>query len=131
MMNPQASVFDWQADTLGTPDVFMFLIFGLLALFICVLLTPLLATHVPLATQNLTTIEDNHENMPNPFDQGSTLANLAQIFGAYGPDWFFPIAPWRPLSDGVSFARSDERLGPDGLPERNIGEDDMDVEKLW
>jgi len=123
--------FAWEEKKLETSDVFVFIIFGLLALFVAVLLTPMLATHLPLATQNLTTIEDNYENMPNPFDQGSTGANLAQVFGVYGPDWFFPIAPWRPLSDGVSFSRSDERLGPDGLPERGAGEDDGDVEKLW
>jgi hypothetical protein len=115
-----------------TSDIVVFLIFGLFALFVFLLLTPMLATHLPLATQNLTTIEDNYENMPNPFDQGTSSANLAQIFGAYGPDWFLPIAPWKPLSDGVSFARSDERVGPDGLPERPMdGDEDMDVEKLW
>jgi hypothetical protein len=86
-----------------TSDIIVFFIFGLFALFVCMLLTPMLATHLPLATQNLTTIEDNYENMPNPFDQGSSSANLAQIFGGYGVDWFIPIAPWKPLSDGVSF----------------------------
>jgi len=116
---------------LEVTDILVFMIFGILALFVAVLLTPMLATHVPLATQNLTTIEDNYENMPNPFDQGSTPANLAQVFGAYGPDWAFPVYPWKPLSDGVSFARSDERLGPDGLPERPEGEEEMDVEMLW
>jgi len=121
--------FAWEESRLETSDVFVFIVFGLLALFVAVLLTPMLATHLPLATQNLTTIEDNYDNMPNPFDQGSTCSNLAQIFGAYGPDWFIPIRPWRPLSDGVSFARSDERLGPDGLPE-HLGSDE-DVEKTW
>mmetsp|Transcript_34875 Transcript_34875/g.78832 ORF Transcript_34875/g.78832 Transcript_34875/m.78832 type:complete len:345 (-) Transcript_34875:44-1078(-) len=123
--------FAWEEKHLETWDVFVFIIFGLLALFVSVLLTPMLATHLPLASQNLTTIEDNYENMPNPFDQGSTGANLAQVFGGYGPDWFFPIAPWRPLSDGVSFARSDERVGPDGLPERGPGDEELEVEKLW
>lgn len=123
--------------TVETADVFVFVIFGLLALFVAVLLILMLATHLPLATQNLTTIEDNYENMPNPFDQGSTAANLAQIFGAYGPDWCFPIEPWRPLSDGVSFTRSDERLGPDGLPEQSTVMDaggsntGNEVERLW
>lgn len=120
-----------QESKLECTDIVVFLIFGILGLFVAMLLTPMLATHVPLAMQNLTTIEDNYENMPNPFDQGSTAANLAQVFGAYGPDWPFPIYPWKPLSDGVSFARSDERLGPDGLPERQDGEEEMDQEKLW
>jgi len=116
---------------LEVTDILVFMIFGILALFVAVLLTPMLATHLPLATQNLTTIEDNYENMPNPFDQGSTAANLAQVFGAYGPEWPFPVYAWKPLSDGVSFARSDERLGPDGLPERADGEEEMDAETLW
>jgi len=111
-------------------DIIVFMIFGILALMVSMLLTPMLATHLPLALQNVTTIEDNYENMPNPFDQGSVPANLAQVFGAYGPDWLFPVYPWKPLSDGVSYARSDERLGPDGLPERPDG-DDLDIEKLW
>jgi len=111
-------------------DIIVFMIFGVLALMVCMLLTPMLATHLPLAFQNITTIEDNYENMPNPFDQGSLPANLAQVFGAYGPDWPFPVYPLKPLSDGVSFARSDERLGPDGLPERPDG-DELDTEKLW
>mmetsp|Transcript_17114 Transcript_17114/g.47444 ORF Transcript_17114/g.47444 Transcript_17114/m.47444 type:complete len:420 (-) Transcript_17114:192-1451(-) len=116
---------------LEVTDILVFMIFGILALFVAVLLTPMLATHVPLAFQNLTTIEDNYENMPNPFDQGSTGANLAQVFGAYGPDWLLPVAPWRPLSDGVSFARSDEKLGPDGLPERAEGEGEVEMEEVW
>jgi len=111
-------------------DILVFMIFSVLALMVCMLLTPMLATHLPLAFQNITTIEDNYENMPNPFDQGSLPANLAQVFGAYGPDWPFPVYPLKPLSDGVSFARSDERLGPDGLPERPDG-DELDTEKLW
>merc|ERR1712014_449643 len=92
-------------------DVFAFLIFGCVAVLIAVLMTLLMATHLPLATENLTTIEDNYENMPNPFDQGSASANLAQIFGSAGFDWALPIAPRRPLTDGVSYARSDEQLG--------------------
>jgi len=116
---------------LEVADVAAFLIFVLLALFIALLLTPMLMAHVPLATLNLTTIEDNYRNMPNPFDQGSALGNLSQVFGAFGIDWFFPITPWRPLSDGVSFPRSDERLGPDGLPERIIGEEEVEIEDLW
>merc|ERR1712151_495857 len=72
-------------------DIVVFIIFGMLALLVSMLLIPMLATHLPLAMQNITTIEDNYENMPNPFDQGSVSANLAQVFGAYGPDWPFPI----------------------------------------
>jgi len=123
--------FDWAANQLEITDVLAFLIFGFLALFIAALLTPMLMAHLPLAAMNLTTIEDNYKNMPNPFDQGGTSTNLAQILGAYGPDWFFPIEPWRPLSDGVSFTRCDERIGPSGLPERLEGEPDAQIEDVW
>jgi len=115
---------------LEVTDILVFLIFGILALFVAVLLTPMLATHVPLAMRNLTTIEDNYENMRNPFDQGSTTANLAQVMGAPGVDWLVPIDPWKPLSDGISFARSDERLEPDGSSELEDGED-VKPEMLW
>lgn len=70
----------------------------------CMLLTVILHYHVPLAMRNLTSVEDFYDNMPNPFDQGSTMGNLAQIFGEFGPDWFLPIRPCKPVSDGVTFA---------------------------
>ncbi|CAK0878777.1 unnamed protein product [Prorocentrum cordatum] len=117
---------------LDTTDVVLFLLFGALAALVGMLLAPTLATHLPFAVQNVTSIEDNYENMPNPFDQGGVPANLAQVFGAYGPDWLLPIPPRRPLSDGVSFPRSDERLMPDGLPERAApGDEDEANERLW
>jgi len=81
------------------------------------LLVPLLLTHVPNAMRNLTMIEENYDNMPNPFEQGTSARNLAQVFGSYGIDWLLPILPRKPVSDGVSYARTDEILGPDGLPE--------------
>merc|ERR1711879_365416 len=119
----------WDENELDMADVFVFLIFGLLALFVAVLLTPLLATHLPLAMQNITTIEDNYENMPNPFDQGAATANIAQIFGAFGLDWFFPVSPRRPLTDGVCFARSDEGMGPDGWSQlTSFNSEDSEVE---
>jgi len=128
LVNDSGSLEDAQLEI---ADVMAFLIFGFLALFIAVLLTPMLMAHIPLAALNLTSIEDNYKNMPNPFDQGTAMGNLAQVMGAFGLDWFFPIAPRRPLSDGVSFPRSDERVGPDGLPERIIGESELEMEDVW
>merc|ERR1719296_424294 len=78
---------------------------------VCLLLSVILHYHVPLAMRNLTSVEDFYDNMPNPYEQGSTLANLAQIFGEFGVDWFLPIKPCRPVSDGVSFLG-----GPNELP---------------
>mmetsp|Transcript_50190 Transcript_50190/g.162511 ORF Transcript_50190/g.162511 Transcript_50190/m.162511 type:complete len:395 (+) Transcript_50190:73-1257(+) len=87
-------------------DIYAFLLFGLFAFLIALLLTSLLSTHVPLALRNLTTIEDFYENMPNPYEQGgSRISNLAQVFGKFGIDWFLPVRPCRPLSDGISYPR--------------------------
>jgi len=120
-------------------DVLAFLISGILSMFFVVLLVPMVYTHLPLAARNETAIESNYNNMPNPFDQGSRIANMAQIFGACGPDWLVPVHPVRPLSDGVTFPRRDESLSsfsdlPDGDwddsgdPECSEG---YETERLW
>merc|ERR1719188_2149505 len=124
----------WDGQDLQTSDICVFLVFGVVAIVFAILLTPMVLTHWPLAMRNLTTIESNYMNMPNPFDQGAGRDNLAQVFGAYGADWFFPVNPTRPLTDGVSFTRGGERLGPDGLPELPesiLAEEEPDVEKVW
>lgn len=117
---------------LADSEVYGFLAFGLLALLVFLLLVPLLITHLSLAARNLTSIEENYENMPNPFDQGSALRNLEHIFGAFGLDWLLPIEPCMPVSDGVSFARADEPLGSDGSSDggRSQGAG-MEQEDLW
>merc|ERR1712183_458169 len=82
--------------------------------------------------QNITTIEDNYDNMHNPYDQGATLGNLAQIFGSFGPDWFFPVEPRRPLTDGISFARANELTGSDACLDASSGSwEDQQMEELW
>jgi len=100
----------WVNEDVGldVADIAAFLLFGVVALLAVMLFMPLLSRHLPLAMRNITSIEDNYTNMPNPFDQGGINANFAQIFGALGPDWFFPIPPRRPLTDGVSFERCDD-----------------------
>jgi len=102
--------FAWGLEhvSLGVSDITIFLLFGVVALFAVVLFMSLLSQHLPLAMRNITSIEKNYENMPNPFEQGGISANLAQIFGALGPDWFFPIPPRRPLTDGISFERCND-----------------------
>jgi len=133
LLPPQMGVA-WEGRELQTSDVCVFLIFGALAVIFAMLLTPMVLTHWPLAFRNLTTIESNYINMPNPFDQGGGRENLAQVFGTYGLDWFFPVAPLRPLTDGISFTRADERLGPDGmpdLPESLMDHEESDAELLW
>jgi hypothetical protein len=104
-------------------DVCLLLFFAVFSFLVSVLLASLLASHLPLACANLTTIEENYENMENPFAHGSYLKNLQQILGAIGPDWLLPIMPRRPLSDGVSFPRSQELL-----PTVGAG---LEPEDLW
>lgn len=84
--------------------------FGAFSLLVEVFLISLLATHVPLACGNLTTIEENYDNMPNPFEHGSAVKNLSQVLGLPGLDWFLPLTPWRPVSDGISYPRVYEVL---------------------
>lgn len=64
--------------------------------------------HLPRACRNLTAVEALYNNMPNPYDLGSSRMNLSQVMGKCGLDWVLPIRPWYPLSDGVSFSRSFE-----------------------
>eukprot|EP00929_Paragymnodinium_shiwhaense_P119838 TRINITY_DN91749_c0_g1_i1.p1 TRINITY_DN91749_c0_g1~~TRINITY_DN91749_c0_g1_i1.p1 ORF type:complete len:483 (-),score=30.87 TRINITY_DN91749_c0_g1_i1:88-1440(-) len=77
---------------------------------VSMLLASLLSSHFPLACQNMTTIEENYENMANPFAHGSAMANLSQVLGSFGPDWFIPVMPQKPLSDGISYPRSSELI---------------------
>lgn len=106
-----------KASGVDSSDMFQFLGMGCIDALATVLLIPLLCTHVPNAARNVTMIEENYDNMPNPFHQGGAAQNLAQVFGSYGIDWLLPIPPCKPLSDGVSFARSDTPLGMDGFPD--------------
>jgi len=102
---------NFDTKNLATSTVVAFLAFGGIALFLSILLTLLLITYVPFAAQNLTTVEETYTNMMNPFDLGTTMANLEQIFGLPGPDWLLPIRPLRPTTDGIFFPRPGERLG--------------------
>jgi hypothetical protein len=119
-----------KANELATSNVFSFLVFGILALFVAVLLYLMLGGHLPLATHNLTTIEANYDNIANPYDHGDALKNCEQAMGGFGPDWFFPIKPWRPRTDGVSFERCDEQWGEDGGEQENWDNPEQ-KELLW
>jgi len=103
----------WSKEELGVIDAAVVLSLALLGTLSCMLLYTVLRTHLPLALRNLTSVEDFYENMPNPFNQGSVVGNLAQTFGAPGPDWLVPVSPWKPLSDGVTFPTSPEPCSGD------------------
>lgn len=117
----------WQAN-LQITDMLAFVMFEGLAIFLSALLVPMLFTHIPLACNNTTAIEANYTNIENPYHLGSRLANLEQVFGTFGPDWFFPVKPFEPKGDGVSFPRWDEPLGFDDRP---IDEEMLQGEQLW
>lgn len=108
----------WQAN-LQITDMIAFVVFEGLAIFLSILLVPMLYTHVPLACNNMTAIECNYTNMENPYHLGSKMANLEQVLGSFGPDWFFPVKPFDPIGDGVSFPRYDD---PVKDLDRNEGE---------
>jgi palmitoyltransferase len=93
-----------------------FFIFAFLASAAMVLLTGLFTSHFPLACRNMTTIEELYINMPNPYDQQNWFANLEQVFGRFGWDWFLPVKCRSPMSDGFSYRRNGEVL-PEGLVE--------------
>lgn len=101
---------EWEANGIYTTHVVIFLLFVLLATLVLVLVSMLLHTYLPWATQNLTTVEETYANMANPFDLGNKNANVAQIFGSFGPDWFFPVKPFSPQTDGVYFPRAGEDI---------------------
>lgn len=119
----------WKEDSLQLTDIVAFLMFGSLAIFLGVLLAPMLFTHVPLAVSNVTAIEGNYDNMANPYNMGSRIANLEQIFGVFGPDWFIPVDPIQRKGDGVSFPRWDEPLGPNDRPIAD--EEVLKGDQLW
>lgn len=119
----------WQDNSLQVTDMVAFIMFGSLAIFLGILLAPMLFTHVPLAFSNVTAIEGNYDNMANPYHLGSRIANLEQILGVFGPDWFVPVMPIQRKGDGVSFPRWDEPLGPDDRPIAD--EEVLKGDQLW
>lgn len=110
----------------------LFIALTVIALCVTLLLGLMVKEHFPNVYHNNTTIEENYDNMPNPYDQGSCVDNFAEVFGQGGIDWVLPVAPCRPVSDGMSFAKSNEYL-PADLDIDNIEFDDEDdpPEDLW
>jgi len=109
-----------------SPYIWVFMLFGVIACVLIPLLGAMFSAHICLGFRNTTTIEGHFQSTVHPFDQGSSAENLAEIFGDVGIDWFLPIAPLHPRSDGVSFERTDiddisgrsRCLSKDAPPER-------------
>jgi len=123
--------WDWRFNVTKWEGVLL-LIWTIIAMAVSFLLGCMIKEHSPNAFNNNTTIEENYDE-DNPYDQGSCLRNFAEVFGQCGLDWIFPTGICRPVTDGVSFATSNEILPPDLEPE-NIDFDDIDddpPEDLW
>jgi len=94
-------------------EAYLFLVFGLVVCFTTCMVLLLVAGHGPLLVLNKTTIEFNYQSKENPYDCGSTLANMEQAIGKIGLDWLLPVQPWNPQTDGVAYPPYvDAQLGP-------------------
>lgn len=88
--------------------------------------------HVLRALQNVTSIEEKYDNMPNPFDLHNWVENVSSIFGSFGPDWFLPVMPLRPRSDGIWFMRPFSELDSNLEMKIEFGmKGSLDTELLW
>jgi len=117
---------------IGKPEGLLFNACFFIAVCVCSLLGLMVKEHFPNVSRGNTTIEENYDNMPNPYDQGSCMDNFAEVFGQFGPDWLLPMAPCRPVTDGVSFAKSNEYLPPDLEPDEiDFDDEDDPPEDLW
>jgi len=132
---------------LQSPYIWGFLIFGAIATVSVPVLGAMLAAHVALTCRNTTSVEGYYDDDNNPFMNPSSAANLAQICGDFGLDWFFPIVPAKPISDGISFERVDDQshieinrrlrgrdIPPEqvwraryGIPSRAVADDDEEL----
>lgn len=119
----------WDSSSVAISDALSLLAFGTLAMVFSALFTPMIFLHGELAIHNQTKIENNYDNMPNPYQLDNWTQNLSQLFGEPGVDWLFPVAPTNPVTDGVSYQRSD--VGFDGeiviTPQGEQGE----AEAMW
>merc|ERR1719188_746999 len=78
---------------------------GVLAASFGVALGALLISHCWLLVNNLTSIEVGFEGR-NPYALGPAQ-NAQQVLGSLDLAWLLPVAPARPLSDGLSFPLHD------------------------
>mmetsp|Transcript_94445 Transcript_94445/g.281915 ORF Transcript_94445/g.281915 Transcript_94445/m.281915 type:complete len:301 (+) Transcript_94445:46-948(+) len=74
---------------------------GVLAASFSFALLTLFISHCWLLMSNLTSIEVGLHGK-NPYTLGP-CSNMQQLFGSLDLEWLLPVAPARPLSDGLSF----------------------------
>jgi len=119
---------DWPLQEVSVLDALLLLGFAGIAAVFAALFPPMVLLHVPLAAHNQTKLENSYDNMPNPYDLGTTHANLSQLLGSPGWDWLVPIRPMQALSDGIAYPRGDLGVSSSQLNWFCRGEP---VEKLW
>jgi len=115
-------------------DIVTSLLFGIVALVFLALLLPMIGTHMLLAAQNTTSIESHYDDeyVRNPFDLRNATANLEQVMGARGWDWFLPVDPRHPLADGIAYRRFGESIGEASvLAETGTSSPATQREMLW
>lgn len=122
---------DWAFNVTRWPGLLL-LLGAIVALAVSCMLGIMVKEHFPNACRGNTTIEENYDNMPNPYDQGSCIDNLTEIFGIPGLDWLLPVLPMRPVTDGVSFAKSGEYLPEEFDPDEiDYYDEDDPPEHVW
>uniref|UniRef100_A0A0G4F1C1 Palmitoyltransferase n=1 Tax=Chromera velia CCMP2878 TaxID=1169474 RepID=A0A0G4F1C1_9ALVE len=84
------------------PGVWISFIFGWgLSITFVLSLQMMFWGHLYLLACNQTTLESGYPGR-NPYSL-SVMQNLEQTFGQFGWDWAFPVEPFRPLADGLSY----------------------------
>jgi len=105
-------------------DQMLFSLAGMLALSFSVALGVLFCSHIFLLVKNLTSIEMAYRG-GNPYDLGKRR-NASQLLGEMDASWLLPIAPARPLSDGLSFPSARQAQGRSDVDVAPIGRRDVD-----
>lgn len=123
--------YEKDGGSLADNDALQFILLGIVIVISNGMLVPLNCSHLPNMLENVTMIETYYDNMPNPFDQGSKLSNMAQVFGSPGIDWLLPMPPLRPLTDGICYARTDEPVGSAGFAKVYEDSQWREPEDVW
>jgi len=104
---------------------------AVITVMVTFLLGFMIREHYPNVRSNGTTIEENYGE-PNPYDHDNCIENFQEVFGLFGIDWFFPVTPCRPVTDGVSFAKAGEWLPPEFDPDEiEYDNEDDPPEDVW
>ncbi|CAJ1357512.1 unnamed protein product [Effrenium voratum] len=88
---------------MGSKGFGVFSMGAVLAVSLCLAMSVLFLSHIWLMVVNRTSIEVAYSGR-NPYSL-SMLANAQQLCGRIGVDWFLPIRPIRPMTDGCNYPK--------------------------